>query len=192
MSKIKLDKLTATFNQLFLVSENTRLQGGVKEPFYKAATQSTPAIIYFREDFLSSALHEIAHWCIAGKLRRQQDDYGYWYQSDGRTLEKQSEFEKVEIKPQALEWIFAIACQHNFHFSADNITQEVEVSEGFKQQVIAMKNTYLFDKQLPQRASLLLTELQKIFTTETICYDDCSLQSKGSLQDNCLLQTECR
>ncbi len=53
--------------------------------------------------FYASALHEIAHWCIAGENRCQQVDYGYWYEPNGRSEERQFEFEKVEVKPQALE-----------------------------------------------------------------------------------------
>ncbi len=37
-----------------------------------------------RTDFFASALHEISHWCVAGKARREQVDFGYWYCPDGR------------------------------------------------------------------------------------------------------------
>ena len=32
-------------------------------PYYEPGT---PSVIYFREDFDRSALHEVAHWCVAG------------------------------------------------------------------------------------------------------------------------------
>ncbi len=34
-------------------------------------------------------------------------DLGYWYAPDGRIEEQQALFEQVEIKPQAIEWLFA-------------------------------------------------------------------------------------
>ncbi len=49
----------------------------------------------------ASALHEISHWCIAGKARRELVDFGYWYCPDGRDAMTQSQFEDVEVKPQA-------------------------------------------------------------------------------------------
>ena len=39
--------------------------------------------IYFARGFYSSALHEIAHWLVAGKERRKLEDFGYWYEPDG-------------------------------------------------------------------------------------------------------------
>jgi elongation factor P hydroxylase len=163
MNNSKLDKLITLFNQLFLVQENTVIQGGASEPFYQAATQGSPAVIYFREDFLSSALHEIAHWCIAGRSRRNKDDYGYWYEPDDRSAEQQLEFEKVEVKPQALEWTLALACNHKFHFSADNTNENIQVSDSFKDKVMALKDNYLAGKNLPSRARQLITELERAF-----------------------------
>ncbi len=150
------------FHQLFAKSENTRLQMGANEPFYKAAKADQPAIIYFREDFFASALHEIAHWTIAGKERRQKDDFGYWYEADGRNLEQQKQFEKVEVKPQAIEWLFSLACNQPFHFSADNLSLANEASECFKKAVRDQAFQYL-QQGLPPRAQVLFNHLLKAF-----------------------------
>ena len=52
--------------------------------------------IVFTHDYFASALHEVAHWCVAGPERRRLTDYGYWYAPDGRTEKQQMEFERVE------------------------------------------------------------------------------------------------
>ncbi|MCK9505033.1 MAG: elongation factor P hydroxylase [Porticoccaceae bacterium] len=96
--------------------------GGVDEPLYQPATdQQGSHYIFYREDYFSSALHEVAHWCIAGDARRQLVDFGYWYNPDGRTLNQQRAFEQVEVKPQALEWLFSVAAGIKFRVSADNL-----------------------------------------------------------------------
>ncbi len=74
--------------------------------------------------FFNSALHEISHWSIAGDKRRLLPDLGYWYAPDGRTAEQQALFEQVEIKPQAIEWLFATAFGRKFRVSLDNLTGE--------------------------------------------------------------------
>jgi hypothetical protein len=99
----------------------TRLIGGFAEPFYQAARANSLAEIQFTRDYERSALHELAHWCIAGKQRRLLDDYGYWYVPDGRTDAQQRLFYEVEIKPQALEKHFCSALALSFEVSADNL-----------------------------------------------------------------------
>jgi len=155
-------ELVKLFNHLFLDSENTRLEVGAEEPFYKAASERTPAIIYSRADFFSSALHELAHWCIAGPERRKLDDFGYWYEPEGRTQKQQIAFEKVEIKPQALEWLFSLASNHVFNFSADNLSQSAVASETFKIAVRTQAKDYL-EKGMPQRARQLFNGLNEYY-----------------------------
>lgn len=109
------------FNDCFADSCNTRLHGGAAEPFYQPAVGSGGChALYYRADFFASALHEVAHWCIAGAQRRQQPDFGYWYAPEGRSAEQQNAFELVEYKPQALEWFFSLACAYRFQVSPDN------------------------------------------------------------------------
>lgn len=81
-------------------------------------------MLYYRGDYFASALHEIAHWCIAGEERRQLPDFGYWYTPESRGPDQQRAFEAVEIKPQAVEWFFSKACASPFQVSADNIDLE--------------------------------------------------------------------
>ena len=96
--------LRRIFDQLFLHQYNTCLRGGGAEPIYLPASSCGELHrVIFRHDYFSSALHEVAHWCIAGPLRRQQVDYGYWYVPDGRDAQQQLRFEQVEARPQALE-----------------------------------------------------------------------------------------
>ena len=159
----KLSKLIENFNQLFLAEENTCLQSGATEPFYRAPHDNKPGVIFSRDNYYSSALHEIAHWCIAGAKRRQLDDFGYWYNPEGRTEAQQVEFEKVEIKPQAIEWALSLASNHHFHFSADNLTQGIDASEEFKSSVYSQLIEYLENESLPERAAVLFDRLVDVF-----------------------------
>ena len=97
----------AALNDTVLSAFRTRLVGGFDEPFYLAFRADGPAEIRFTRDYTGSALHELAHWCVAGEARRRQDDYGYWYAPDGRTNAQQQQFFQVEVTPQAVENISA-------------------------------------------------------------------------------------
>ncbi len=163
MSEIeKLTALKHTFDALFFATHQTRMSFGHSEPFYRAQKEGAPAEIQSREDFLSSALHEIAHWCVAGEERRKLDDYGYWYEPDGRSEEQQTEFERVEVKPQAIEWALSLAMNHPFHFSADNLGAAVGPSSSFKLRVYRQLNDYWQDG-LPPRAQKLFNALIERF-----------------------------
>lgn len=142
------------FNQCFIPLRKTELVCCEAEPVYlPAVDHNANHRIIFAHGFFASALHEIAHWCIAGKERRLLEDFGYWYQPDGRSLEQQQEFERVEIKPQALEWIFSVACNHQFHFSADNLEANPEISKTFQLKVLRQVKDYL-SNGLPEDADI--------------------------------------
>lgn len=126
------DVLVEIFNRCFLTEESTRLMGGASEPVYHPSQPKAAAEIHFTRDYFASALHEIAHWCVAGRHRRTLEDYGYWYAPDGRSREQQAEFERVEVRPQALEWFFSEACGWRFRVSADNLDAGLGPSEAFK------------------------------------------------------------
>ena len=117
----KSSDLIQLFSECFASSHNTTLVGNAEEPLYTPALKDNAAQIHFRADYFSSALHEIAHWCIAGEERRAQVDYGYWYIADGRDKAQQTAFFDVEVKPQALEWLFSEACNYPFTVSVDNV-----------------------------------------------------------------------
>lgn len=135
--------LEHVFARCFLDTHATRLLGGGAEPLYTPGTPDHPATLRYREDFFASALHEVAHWCIAGPARRRQLDFGYWYAPDGRTAAQQAAFERVEIAPQALEWVFADACGRSFHVSADNVDAGIGPGLGFESAVRARRETLL-------------------------------------------------
>lgn len=137
--------LIRLFNGLFADSEyNTRLVRGDDEPIYLPAGH--PYFhnrIIFAHGFFASALHEISHWCVAGKARHQLEDFGYWYQPDGRTAAQQAAFEQVEVKPQALEWILSRACGAPFRISVDNLSGETTDTGPFKRAVYEQVKRYL-------------------------------------------------
>jgi elongation factor P hydroxylase len=149
-------RLERIFHECFRADYQTILVGGGCEPLYQPSEDPrlTPHRVVYREDFFASALHEVAHWCLAGRRRRALEDYGYWYRPDGRTREEQSEFERGEVDPQAIEWIFSDACGFVFNLSADNllgVTGQVHSSVSFKRAVVARKNRYAVEL-LPLRA----------------------------------------
>jgi elongation factor P hydroxylase len=130
------EDLIRIFNACFAETHQTRLIRGEEEPIYLPMNQTTPYhAIVFAHGFFSSALHECAHWLIAGKKRRQLEDYGYWYVPDGRNIAQQAAFQRVEVKPQALEWILSDAAGYPFQFSIDNLNGEPGDTEIFKENV---------------------------------------------------------
>jgi elongation factor P hydroxylase len=138
--------------------------GGFSEPFYQAAKIDQPAQIQFSYDYIRSALHELAHWCVAGVERRKLDDFGYWYAADGRNQQQQDEFFKLEIKPQAIEWAFSIVCGVEFEASVDNLNNQIQGVEDFKQNLIKQLQGYL-DNGFSKRVSdilMLLAQQEKI------------------------------
>ncbi|EED36511.1 diaminobutyrate-2-oxoglutarate transaminase [Luminiphilus syltensis NOR5-1B] len=127
--------------------------GGAAEPFYRPATAEQSAYIFFREDFIASALHEVAHWCLAGPQRRQLPDYGYWYTEDDRDLVQQQAFFTVEARPQALESIFCEMLGVEFRPSIDNPGAEIpgHLLRDFEARVAACRSQFV-RKGLPDRA----------------------------------------
>lgn len=136
MRQHRIEDLIQLFNGLFRESFNTVLVAGDDEPIYLPADdRHRHHRIVFAHGFFASALHEIGHWCVAGPQRRLQEDFGYWYKPDGRSPAEQAEFERVEVRPQAYEWIFSAAAGHPFHFSADNLSGGCGPSETFRNNV---------------------------------------------------------
>lgn len=158
--------LIMLFDDLFRESYRTILVRGSDEPEYLPATGSDqPARVIFAHGYFASALHEISHWCIAGEERRRQVDYGYWYCPDGRTAEQQQAFEKVEIKPQALEWLFSVAAGFRFHISVDNLSGNGAADElGFQRNVRDQANRYLVHG-LPRRGAAFFDTLLNFYGT---------------------------
>lgn len=159
-------RLERVFNDCFADSWSTRLLGGADEPFYRPAVASVGYhALFYRYDYFASALHEVAHWCIAGAQRRQQPDFGYWYTPGNRSVEQQRAFEAVESKPQALEWFFSRACGYSFQVSTDNLElARVEKldSVAFQRQVLAQALIWQAEG-LPGRASVFFRALCREF-----------------------------
>ncbi len=137
----QVDWLILHFNHWFS-HLNVILVKGDFEPEYFPSEDSAPARIQFAHGFFNSALHEISHWTIAGEKRRLLPDLGYWYAPDGRTAEQQALFEQVEIKPQAIEWLFAQAFGRKFRVSLDNLTGDSGDGAAFKDNVYAQLQRY--------------------------------------------------
>ncbi|WP_319557766.1 elongation factor P hydroxylase [Thiomicrorhabdus sp.] len=163
MNNKDIKTLIHLFNDTFLEIRNTKLVCCEPEPIYRPADgECDYHRIVFAHGFFASALHEIAHWCVAGPQRRLLEDFGYWYEPDGRSEERQAEFEKVEVKPQALEWIFSRSANFQFHFSADNLEGDAHPSDSFQNAVQQQVRDYL-NNGLPEDASIWSQALQKHF-----------------------------
>lgn len=159
----KVADIQNIFNKTFGTKYNVCLVTGADEPFYKAAKCAKEKnILFSREDFFSSALHEIAHWCVAGSERRKLDDFGYWYIPDGRELMAQKQFENVEVFPQALEKAFTIACQKEFIASSDNLDIENYDPTSFRKR-IDNKHDELVSTRFPARAALFIESLTDFY-----------------------------
>ncbi|MBA2649187.1 MAG: elongation factor P hydroxylase [Legionella sp.] len=159
------DDLIKIFNDCFGFEYSTRLVRGGDEPLYLPASESdSHNLLYFANGFFSSALHECAHWLLAGDARRKLVDFGYWYVPDGRTMAEQLLFQQVEVKPQALEWVLSQASAYPFQLSIDNLNGEDVDVAPFKQAVYAQVKAYCA-LGLPKRAQILYIALSVFYGT---------------------------
>ena len=166
-SEHKIAEIASLFDRVFFSKFNTRLLYGFEEPIYLPADKNCSYNrICSSYDYPASALHEVAHWCIAGSARRKLVDYGYWYEPDGRTPEQQSRFEEAEVKPQALEWIFAVAADLPFRVSADNIGADIGASDAFKNAIADQAKRYCIDG-LSQRSAFFVKALAGRFDVQS-------------------------
>ena len=163
--KTTTDWLISLFNTLF-AHQPVILVRGAGEPEYFPAKDNQPARIEFAHGFFQSALHELSHFFIAGERRRQLSDFGYWYAPDGRTEAQQQAFERVEIKPQALECLFTLACRRPFQVSQDNLFATFDTSTStFAQDVYQQAKAYIAEPHvIPRDAKIFLQALLTICT----------------------------
>ncbi len=161
--------LITIFNKTFLEPYNTKLELGGDEPIYLPADEDSPHHrIIFARGFYASALHEIAHWCVAGPERRLLEDFGYWYEPDGRTEEVQAEFEKVEVRPQAYEWILSKSAGFPFTVSCDNLHGDFEPDRlGFMHKV-HNEVLSILATELPPRVKMLSEALRNFYQTKPL------------------------
>lgn len=159
--------LITIFNTCFASKYNTRLVKGEDEPIYlPAADVHGYHALFFAHGFFSSALHECSHWLIAGEERRKLVDFGYWYLPDGRNAQQQELFQKVEVKPQALEWILSRASGTKFRVSIDNLNGMESDTEAFKKAVY-LQVSYYCKHGLPERAQQLRNALCDFYNQPT-------------------------
>ena len=138
-------QLIRIFNAKFGQYHSVRLVGGASEPLYLPSGEDRQnAEIHFREDFPSSALHELAHWCLAGKKRRKQEDYGYWYVAIRDECQQQN-FEAVEVRPQSIEWILSVAAGIEFRVSSDIFLIDTLDVKPFQSAVQSAVHAFLTD-----------------------------------------------
>lgn len=154
--------LITIFNQTFFADYQTKLELGGDEPIYLPADERTPYHrIIFARGFYASALHEIAHWCVAGPQRRLLEDFGYWYEPDGRSAEVQAEFERVEIRPQAYEWILAQSAGFPFTVSCDNLNGDIEPDRLAFMHKVQQQVLVVLKQGLPVRVKQLSDALRQ-------------------------------
>ncbi|HIF9264000.1 TPA: elongation factor P hydroxylase [Photobacterium damselae] len=165
--------LIKLFNRTFLNSLNTELLLGGDEPIYLPANEDRKHHqIIFARGYFASAMHELAHWCIAGPERRLLEDYGYWYEPDGRTEQIQAEFEKVEVKPQAVEWILSASCGFPFQVSCDNLSGSFEPDRvAFTLTVREQVDVYL-QHGMPERAKILSDTFREFYNVAPLTLAD--------------------
>ncbi|MCE3028955.1 elongation factor P hydroxylase [Salinicola sp. DM10] len=158
-----IDDVMALFDGVFADTFNTRLVKGGDEPIYLPAGGDVGYHrIVFAHGFFASALHEVSHWCIAGTARRQLEDYGYWYEPDGRDADQQAVFEQVEVAPQALERLLCEACAKPFEVSVDNLDGVAVDRQAFAAKVAARAERYR-DQGLPPRAEAFAATLRAFY-----------------------------
>lgn len=153
-------QLIRLFDNVFSVSDETVLIGGANEPFYQPGS---PHRIYFRADYLRSALHEVAHWALAGQRRRELPDYGYWYSPEGRDDDQQQAFFMVEARPQAIERCFCEALGVAFSPSIDNVGAHVAPGQLQRFEARIQRWHDQFERDgLPPRAARFATALRSV------------------------------
>ncbi len=156
-------QISGCFNRRMGRRYQVRLVGGAAEPFYSPGSARRPAIIRYTRDYAASALHELAHWCIAGHERRRLPDYGYWYQPPPRTEGQQQAFYRVELPVQALEARLAAAAGVPFRVSVDDLDRNctaatIESARSFEREVLALAEQ-MTGQSLSARAAELEAQL---------------------------------
>ncbi|MEZ8822788.1 elongation factor P hydroxylase [Vibrio sp. 10N.261.55.A7] len=161
--------IIAIFNQTFFNSYNTKLELGGDEPVYLPADAATAYHrVIFARGFYASALHEIGHWCVAGPQRRLLEDFGYWYEPDGRTEQVQAEFEKVEVRPQAYEWILSKSAGFPFTVSCDNLHGDFEPDRLAFMSKVHKEVLGILEQGLPKRVEMLSNALRHHYQVEPL------------------------
>lgn len=162
----KIADIITIFNNCFASSHNTILVSGADEPIYLPGDETTPFNrIVFANGFFASALHEIAHWCVAGPSRWHLVDFGYWYCPDGRDAMTQSKFEAVEIAPQSYEWMLSVAAGFPFQVSCDNLNGDFEPDHRAFRARVHERVLERLAAPIAQRPAKLISALHEFYHT---------------------------
>ena len=162
----QIELIPAILNVCQQVLPKLHIKGGALEPFYQAPKGNRPAILFFREDYVRSLFHELAHYCLAGDKRRQLNDFGYWYSPCGRSSEEQEQFERVEGRPQGLEKLFCEIWLVPFSPSLDDFSGR-HTSTGFLEN---LENAYIEMKTTPPKTPQRVLEGMRHFVSNISAY----------------------
>lgn len=166
-------QLIDIFDSCFFEEFNVRLVKGDDEPIYLPADEQEKFNrIVFAHGYYASGMHEISHWCVAGAERHKLVDFGYWYCPDGRDAQTQSEFEKVEIKPQAYEWLFCAAAGFSFNVSCDNLSGDCEPDRVGFQNKVRLEVLKMLRDGIPPRPARFIKALQSFYNTAPLTAED--------------------
>lgn len=156
--------IEAVFARCFEARYGVRLVARDDEPLYEPCSGGLARLGYVR-DHPRSALHEVAHWCIAGRERRARMDFGYWYRPGPRSMLEQRRFEAVEAWPQALERLFCEAIDLPFEVSIDDLeSSAAHEAKRFDEAVQRQAREALRLAQ-PARAMVYRSALERSFAT---------------------------
>ncbi len=144
------------FNRLFAIPFNVEMRGGGAEPDYSPPTAKQRGALVARADYAASALHEAAHWCVAGSARRRLPDYGYVYLPPPRNPPDQRRFFAWELRNQAVECYLCDAAGLAYRASADDPELALDALAAFEARVRALSLSP------PQRALQLAAELRSV------------------------------
>ncbi len=164
MSDQTAARIARVFNAEFFDSHHTLMSGGATEPLYEPVAGATPARITYTRNYPASALHEAAHWCLAGPGRRQWRDYGYPYVPGPRSAQQRAGFFAAEADVQALEAVFARTCGVRFVVSADDFDASAAELERFAG--VVAERTLARAANLPPRARRFCEALAMEFDRE--------------------------
>ena len=160
------EQLIEIFNSCFADDFNTRLIKGDDEPIYLPAdAEVRDNCIVLVKCFSGRALCEVSQWYNAVKARRELVDFGYWYCPDGRDAQTQSQFEDVEVKPQALDWLFCVAAGYPFNVSCDNLEGDVEPGRVVCRRGGQGQGRECLAEGIPERPARFIKALQNYYHT---------------------------
>ncbi len=162
--------IRAIFNRLFAARYRISMQGGADEPLYLPPAEGRSGTIMHTRDFTASALHEAAHWCLAGARRRRLADYGYPYLPPPRPRPAQAQFFRSERRVQALEALFAEAAGQAFCVSLDDFSIGEARRQVFER-MVAMEIRCWRANGLPPRAARLYHALLAVRDGQTSVHE---------------------